>query len=75
MGANGTQVSGGQKQRIVIARCLLRQAKFLLFDEATSAMDTVNEQVRIFLMFLNIVKYFILTAYSTSTRRSSCDSK
>ncbi len=45
MGVNGTQVSGGEKQRIVIARCLLRQTKLLLFDEATSAMDTLNEQV------------------------------
>jgi len=51
VGTNGTQVSGGQKQRIVIARCLLRQAKLLLFDEATSAMDTVNEQVGIFKCF------------------------
>ncbi len=43
-------MSGGQKQRIVIARCLLRQAKLLLFDEPTSALDTHNEQVRIFSM-------------------------
>ncbi len=50
MGVNGTQMSGGQKQRIVIARCLLRQAKLLLFDEPTSALDTHNEQVRIFSM-------------------------
>jgi len=57
VGANGTQVSGGEKQRIVIARCLLRKAKLLLFDEATSAMDTVNEQVGTFQIFLDILNF------------------
>ena len=63
-------MSGGQKQRIVIARCLLRQAKLLLFDEPTSALDAFNEQVRIFSMifFVDITQFlFLYIADSTST--------
>lgn len=41
----GSQVglSGGQKQRLMIARGLLRNAKFFLFDESTSALDMQTE--------------------------------
>lgn len=44
-GKQGTQISGGQKQRIAIARALIRQPKILLLDDATSALDSVSEQV------------------------------
>jgi ABC-type multidrug transport system fused ATPase/permease subunit len=39
-GENGSGLSGGEKQRISIARALLRNAKMLLIDEATAALDT-----------------------------------
>jgi len=38
-GENGSALSGGEKQRISIARSLLRNAKVLLVDEATAALD------------------------------------
>jgi ATP-binding cassette subfamily B protein len=44
MGENGRGLSGGQKQRVLIARALYKDPDFLFFDEATNALDTINEQ-------------------------------
>lgn len=40
IGKGGNNVSGGQKQRIAIARALIKQNKFIIFDDSLSKLDT-----------------------------------
>ena len=68
IGENGLKLSGGQRQKISIARALIREAPIIIFDEATSAMDNISEN----LIMENIKEYLknktvIMIAHRLST--------
>lgn len=44
IGEGGIKISGGEKQRLSIARALLRNPRLLIFDEATSSLDSLTEE-------------------------------
>lgn len=73
LGDNGINISGGQRQRISIARELYKDASLLIFDEATSSLDTESEtEVQRGIDALRGDKTIILIAHRLSTVKN-CD--
>ncbi|KAF2363038.1 ABC transporter type 1 transmembrane domain [Trinorchestia longiramus] len=61
VGERGLKLSGGEKQRVAIARTILKDAPILVFDEATSSLDSLTEQ-----------SIMIALARATAGRTSIC---
>ncbi|WP_338066120.1 peptidase domain-containing ABC transporter [Mixta theicola] len=66
IGDIGSGLSGGQKQRVLLARALYRQPKILALDEATSHLDTRNEQA-----VNSIISKFNLTRLIVAHRKET----
>lgn len=72
IGAEGNGISAGQKQRILIARAVYKNPQFLLFDEATNALDANNEKV----IMQNLQQFFagktvLIVAHRLSTVKNA----
>ena len=72
LGESGINISGGQRQRMCIARELFKDAKILIFDEATSSLDTKTEkEIQKNIDEFKGQKTIVIVAHRLSTVRNS----
>ena len=68
VGENGKNLSGGQKQRIAVARILVKKPKILIFDEPSTALDNISEDIIKDILFkLKNNHTILLISHSSST--------
>jgi len=68
LGDEGVRLSGGQKQRVALARALLKDADFLVLDEATSNLDSnLEKEVQAAIESMNRTYGIIAIAHRLST--------
>ncbi len=72
IGSDGMGLSQGQKQRLMIARAIYKDPEYMVFDEATNALDAYNEMI----IMDNIEEYFrgrtvVIVAHRLSTVRNA----
>ncbi|MEM8957566.1 MAG: ABC transporter ATP-binding protein [Pseudomonadota bacterium] len=68
LGESGARLSGGERQRIAIARAILKDAPIVLLDEATAAIDPINERaLQEALIALVLDRTLIVVAHKLNT--------
>jgi ABC-type bacteriocin/lantibiotic exporters, contain an N-terminal double-glycine peptidase domain len=73
IGEHGASLSGGERQRIAIARALYKEPDILIFDEATSSLDSISERYvkQTFNLLSKQGKTIIVIAHRLSTVRNA----